>query len=80
MWFCVQFIRYGIDQFSELGEFMLRQKAHLKSKSACLSAAADIRFWLISTKVERNMASTEATMAKVTNVGSNCGRRGTSLS
>ena len=37
-----------------------------RSRSARLSAAAAMRFWLISTKVERKMASTEATIARTT--------------
>jgi hypothetical protein len=41
-----------------------------RSRSARRSARAAIRFWEMSTKVERKMASTDATMARTTNVGS----------
>jgi len=44
-----------------------------RSSLARLSAAALIRFWVINMKVERKMASTDATIAKVTKEGSNLG-------
>jgi hypothetical protein len=47
-----------------------------RSRSARLSAAAAMRFWLISTKVERKMASTDATIARTTNEGSQAGTPG----
>ena len=45
---------------------MLREQAHLQVESARLSAAAAMRFWLIRTKVERKMASTDAIIARTT--------------
>jgi hypothetical protein len=36
-----------------------------------------MRFWLISTKVERKMASTDAIIASTTNEGSQAGTPGT---
>jgi hypothetical protein len=47
-----------------------------RSRSARLSAAAVMRFWLINTKVDRKIASTDATIAKTTKDGSNLGRPG----
>ena len=44
-----------------------------RSRSARLSEAAAVRFWLISTKVDRKIASTEASMARITKEGSNFG-------
>jgi hypothetical protein len=35
-----------------------------------------MRFWQIRMKVERKMASTEVTIAKITKEGSNCGTPG----
>ena len=37
------------------------------SRSARLSAAADMRFWVMSTKVARKIASSEAVVAKNVN-------------
>ena len=42
-----------------------------------MSAAAAMRFWLISTKVDRKIASTDATIASTTKDGSNAGTPGT---
>jgi hypothetical protein len=41
------------------------------------STAAAVRFWLISTKLDRKIASTEASITRIANDESNCGRRGT---
>ena len=49
-----------------------------RSRSARLSASAALRFWLIRTKVDRKIASTEAAMARITNDGSKVRNPGTS--
>ena len=47
-----------------------------RSRSARLLAAAALRFWLIRTKVDKKIASTEACIARMTNEGSNFGKPG----
>ena len=47
-----------------------------RSRSARLSTVAWLRFWLISTKVDRKIASTDAHMASTTKDSSQTGTRG----
>ena len=47
-----------------------------RSSSARRSASAAARFWEISTKVDRKIASTDATVARITKLGSNTGTPG----
>src|SRR5205085_2571714 len=47
-----------------------------RSSDARLPCSRAIRFWLISTKVERNIASTDATIARTTNCRSHLGTPG----
>ncbi len=44
-----------------------------RSRSARWSATLAIRFWVIMTKVEMKIASTDATIARMTKLGSNFG-------
>jgi hypothetical protein len=55
---------------------VLGQEADLEVEVGALVGAACMRFWLMSTKVERKIASTEAHMASTTKDSSHCGTPG----
>jgi len=61
--------RAGGGQYAR--DLVLRQQVDLQIETSRRSAASAARFCVISTKVDRKMASTDATVARMTNVGSN---------
>jgi hypothetical protein len=50
---------------------VLGEQIDLQIKVSAFVRCSAMRFWLISMKVERKMASTDATIAKITKEGSN---------
>ena len=74
----VQPLRQAVTSFHQPRDLVLGEQADLQVEVGALVGAVAMRFWLIRTKVERKIASTEATIARTTKDGSNFGTPGAS--